>query len=429
MAGIPMTIANSSSSTTDFVSGLFTQRSVALSNDNTGSERLQAHLMVCVYARDASGIRNIFAQSQAGWLAESLLTPRYFPVHAAVVAGNGAVLDALIRSLPVGALSVHDESDRTPLMCAAEHGQIAAIHKLLASQAPVDVTDQSGRTALMRAAASGAVGAVKVLLGYEVYADTHDEMQWVGIDKRDDNGDTSLMLAIRAGHHHVVEALVKRGANIHIANTQGQQALGLAVSLGRSRTVRLLCDQPDIDVNAVDHQGVTVVMHAAAYADQSYDPSILNLLLGRNGRTDLKDHSGCTALLRAAKGNSDIAIEHLIAGGADTHATDPEGRSALMLAAKHQNIYGLRFLLRQPGIWLEAQDQYGRTPLWYAIYADNYEIVTELVQCGANVNALDNAHNESLMGLALRRGHRQVVNLLRDNGADRVVRESVALAG
>jgi|GEM_PF-3132607 len=426
-AGISMTTANSSTATTDIVTDPFTQAEVS-ARDDIEMERVQAHLIVCVYARDAAGIRAIFAQHNADRLIGSLRKPRYFPVHEAAGSDNSAVLGALIDVLPADVLNVRDDSGRTPLMCAAEQGQLNAIHKLLASKAAVGMTDNAGCSALMRAAASGATDAVKILLGYEVYATNGDD-QPMGINRQDHKGDTALMLAIRAGHYEVVRALVARGASIDIANADGEQALSLAASLGRCRVVRLLCEQPGVDLNAADHQGITAVMHATDYADRAYDPSILNLLLGYNVRTDLKDHHGCTALLRAAKGQSDVAIEHLIAGWADIHATDSEGCSALTLAVKHRNAYGLRFLSRQPGVWIDARDHRGCTPLSYAVDAGDCEIVDELIQRGASVNLLYGERNETVLALAQRSGNQRMVDLLLANGARREIPELIELAG
>lgn len=427
-AGISMTTANSSTATTDFVTDASTQAGEALTRDDIEMERVQAHLMVCVYARDAAGIRAIFAQYNPDRLISSLRRPRYFPMHAAAGSDNAAVLSALIDVLPADVLNVPDDSGRTPLMCAAEQGQLNAIHKLLASKAAVDMTDNAGCSALMRAAASGATDAVKILLGYEIYATDGDD-QPMGIDRQDHKGDTALMLAIRAGHYDVVQALVARGASVEIPNADGELALSIAASLGRCRTARLLCEQPGVNLNVADHQGVTAAMHAADYADRAYDPSILNLLLGYNVRTDLKDHQGCTALLRAAKGQSDVAIEHLIAGWADIHATDPEGCSALTLAVKHRNVYGLRFLSRQPGVWIDARDHCGRTPLSYAIDAGDYEIADELIQRGAGVNLLYGERNETVLALAQRNGDQRMMDLLLANGARREIAELPELVG
>lgn len=422
-----MMIANSFVAATDSVSDLLARTGAGvIPDDNTEMERVQAHLMVCVYAKDAPGVRSIFAKSDTDKLIASLRAPRYFPVHAAAVA-DSTVLNALVDILPAALLDIRDENGLTPLMCAARHGQVSAIHTLLAGKASVDASDQSGYSALMWAAMSGFVDAVKVLLGYEVYAD--DSAEPVGVDRQNNNGDTALMLAIRAGHYDVVEALVARGANINIANADGERALSVAVSLGRRRAIRLLCEQRDIDLNAVDRMGLTVMMRAADYADRAYDSSILNLLIGQNARTDLKDRDGCCALLRAAKGQSDIAIEHLLAGGADIHATDSKGCTAVALAAKHNNLYGLRFLLKQRGVRIDARDHSGRTPLFHAVETENYDVVNELILHGADSRLSYTVIDGTVLTLAQRRGDRRMMKLLLDNGAGNDVKDIAALVG
>lgn len=393
------------------------------SDDHFDTAPLQAQLMVCVYARDAAGIRAMFAKSNAEKLIAGLQAPKYFPLHAAALSDEGAVLNALIEALPVEALNVSDASGCTPLMCAARHGHVVAIHTLLAGKARLDVTDQTGYSALMWAAISGFVDAVKVLLSYEVYA--VNSAQPAGIDKQDAKGDTALILAIRAGHYDVVDALIERGADINAANLKGERALSVAVSLGRLRVVRLLCERRDVDINAADHEGVNALMRAAEYADWTYDSSILSFLIRRRAEVDLLDHDGCSALLRAAKGKSDIAIEYLIAGGAKLHITDSNGCSAVALAAMHNNLLALRLLLNRRGALIDVRDHRGRTPLFHAVEAANHEVAYELIKQGADVHLRYAEIDATVLTLARQRGDQRMVSLLRCRDANNGTKEAI----
>ncbi|MVW78599.1 ankyrin repeat domain-containing protein [Bordetella sp. 02P26C-1] len=386
--------------------------------DAAAAIRAQAQLMVCVYAKDAAGIKAIFAEAGAPDLIESLRSPRYFPIHAAVASGHSGVLRALVDALPTDLLDLKDETTRTPLMCAAEQGLSAAVHTLLAGHASVDVTDRAGYSALMWAAAAGHADTVKVLLGYEVCERSPESDHPVGIDRRDQHGNTALMLAVRAGHYEVVEVLIARGADVNAANMHGERALSIAIALGRHRMVRLLCDRQELDLNAMDPKGVTPLMQAADYASATYDSSILNLLLKRSIRTEMRDHDGHTAVLRMAHHGSDIALECLLAGGASPDALDPTGCGAVALAAKTNNVLALRYLLQLNTRRVDAQDHGGRTPLFHAVVNGNREAAKLLIKYGANVNFWHDASNADLLTVARRRGDPVIISLLVEHGAE-----------
>lgn len=412
-----MTTAEGQGNFNDYADDAGAEQRVETACDAAALVRAQAELMVCIYAKDAAGIHALFAADAGRALVESLRAPRYFPVHAAVLSGHPGVLRALVEALPRDVLDVRDETTRTALMCAAERGLSPAVHTLLAGHANVGVTDRAGYSALMWAAAAGHAETVKVLLGYEVCERTPEDEQPVGVDRRDHQGNTALMLAIRAGHYEVVEALIARKADVNVANFRGERALSIAISLGRHRMVRLLCDQPGIDVDAVDAKGVTPLMQAAEYASSTYDSSILNLLLKRNIRTEARDHDGYTALLRMARHGSDITLECLIAGGANADVMDPTGCGAVALAAMTNNVLALRYLLQLSKCWVDAQDNGGRTPLFHAVVNSNREAVRLLVKNGANVNLWHDSSKADLLTIAKRTGDPIIVNLLVEYGA------------
>lgn len=174
-------------------------------------------------------------------------------------------------------------------------------------------------------------------------------------------GGAALLLAIQEENYDVAAVLISQGADINKETYAGERVLSLAVKRNALSIVRLLCDQEHIDINAADKNGVTALMHAADYADKSFDPTVLNFLLSSGAATELSDSEGCTALLRAAKGTSCFALEKLIQGGADILAMDASGCCAMMLAAKHGNSSVLEYLLERRHIF-GRQTTRGLTP-------------------------------------------------------------------
>ncbi|MBQ9566178.1 MAG: SEL1-like repeat protein [Synergistaceae bacterium] len=195
---------------------------------------------------------------------------------------NGSVqeLKAAFKQIPVN--NPLNEYGTTPLMRAATFDdRIKVMQTLVSIGAKVGVTDKEGWTALDYAVSNGTINSVQFLLkqkakptrttwflairrylqvnGGKVGAaflevagpntrkfseltgarnifkvDGADMMkillkQGVSINQTvNDNGDTALMMAARAGDKTIVSDLLKRGANTNVKNKQGERALEIA---------------------------------------------------------------------------------------------------------------------------------------------------------------------------------------------------------
>ena len=103
---------------------------------------------------------------------------------------------------------------------------------------------------LLRAAANGDFAAVATLLS-----------QGAGIDSRDSNGMTALLLAVDGRRHDVVRFLLKKRANPDVTDKWGQTALMLAAGRNDSVSIRLLLDaRADFSIRAGN--GLTALGYA-----------------------------------------------------------------------------------------------------------------------------------------------------------------------
>src|SRR5262249_49302996 len=147
----------------------------------------------------------------------------------------------------------------------------------------------------------------------------------------------------------MVKMLLDAGANPEGANADGQTALMLAIKAGEPSLVDMLI-KADANVNAVEKfHNQTPLMWAAA-APQNAGVMVKMLLAkGANlkprslfsdwpsqitsePRAQYRPVGGLTALLYAARGGCAECIDALIEAGADVNAPTPEGVTALMLA-------------------------------------------------------------------------------------------------
>jgi uncharacterized protein len=123
-----------------------------------------------------------------------------------------------------------DDSGNYPLNLASTKGDSDIVQLLLSFGAKVDLRSRSGSLPLHDAALSGQTKIVLMLLdnGSDINA------------KDSETGATPLYYAAAFGRRETLETLIKRGANIHLANKQGLTPLESAVAAGQQDVVSIL---------------------------------------------------------------------------------------------------------------------------------------------------------------------------------------------
>ena len=113
----------------------------------------------------------------------------------------------------------------------------------------------------------------------------------------------------------------------------------------------------------------------------------------------------------------DVAVVALLLdAGADIHAHDEKGGTALMSAAKRGHLPVVELLLER-GATVDASDEGGHTALhWAAIRGDYPEMVRRLIDAGADVSR--QSKNGTALTAAAMMGHLATVNVLLAAGAD-----------
>ncbi|KAG7398105.1 hypothetical protein PHYBOEH_011739 [Phytophthora boehmeriae] len=173
----------------------------------------------------------------------------------------------------------------------------------------------------MRAATAGDVSALQSLLNANpllLNAQVHHQS-------------TALHLATWKGHREAVEFLVNQGADIETQDQTGMTALQIDVMricLQKMRPTVFLRSQ-HIDVKSPVALAISKrkqIRDRSSYRD--IDTSVLDLLLEHNAKSD-------EALLNAVEYGLTKHVEKILAHGADAHAQDTNGRSAMDIAGEH----------------------------------------------------------------------------------------------
>jgi hypothetical protein len=103
-----------------------------------------------------------------------------------------------------------------------------------------------------------------------------------------EGGHFALGLAAHVGEVDTCRALLKYGADVHVADVGGRNALIIAAEAGADSVVKLLLGTRQLDINCVDQEKRTPLLAAA----ESGRERVLGLLLQRKARMDLKDEDG-----------------------------------------------------------------------------------------------------------------------------------------
>jgi hypothetical protein len=148
---------------------------------------------------------------------------------------------------------------QSPLHMAAENGRIIMVRTLLKYGADIDALTADGDSALDLAILAGRTQVAEILLGRGAQLDASALMlkaaalgvtdrdtvrflveQGADLERRDANGDTALLIAIRQDNHRLATHLVARGADVDARTAEGQSALALARTLELPELISLL---------------------------------------------------------------------------------------------------------------------------------------------------------------------------------------------
>ncbi len=149
---------------------------------------------------------------------------------------------------------------------------------------------------------------------------------------------------------------------------------------------------------------------AAVYRD---DTDTVIDLINRGMDVNSVDPAGNTLLHVAARNGNVRLLEILLKGKANPNARNRVGDSPLMLAAYNGKQPAIDFLLTAGA----ELNHTGWTPLHYAVFAEQAEMVAYLLQKGANVDARAPNEQTALM-LAAKNGNLAIVKLLLNAKAD-----------
>jgi len=347
----------------------------------------------------------------------------YTPLFMAAATGHVDVLSYLVENGADVKSRLID--NLTPLMLAILNSQVNTAVFLIEHGAKLDIRDRRrGYTAAHYAAFH--------------YSDSCDVLSCLiknGADvnaRASDNSLTPVMLAITNGYLNAAVFLIKYVADVNVEGSDGKTALHYAVQHYDSSHHSEWCEvfscliKNGADINACAKGNNTPLMSASSQGNLN----AAMFLIKHGADVNVQDRDGKTALHYAVphRGSSHHftsceVFSCLVENGANVNSSANDSCTPLMLAISNGHLNGAIFLTEH-GTDVNVQDRGGKTALHYAVQRYNSshhsewcEVLSCLVENGADVNARENNDNTPLM-IASFCGHVNVVTFLIQHGAD-----------
>jgi ankyrin repeat protein len=195
-----------------------------------------------------------------------------------------------------------------------------------------------------------------------------------------------VQYAMQHGDTNVISRVIaKRGsidALIDMAHKGKGTMLHIAADQGNLEFVRALLDR-GANIDAKSSLGFTALMQVASGGDGEDRKEILMLLLDRGADVSLGPPIHGHALMRAASLGRVEYLKIMLNAGANPHATDREGKTALHVAGSS----GVVALLVEAGVDVNTTSFGGETPLDVAQRLSRREqVIEELKKRGGTNN-------------------------------------------
>ncbi|WP_455223546.1 ankyrin repeat domain-containing protein [Kaarinaea lacus] len=211
-----------------------------------------------------------------------------------------------------------------------------------------------------------------------------------------------------------------------IVDQQIDELVSLATDGNKEKFVSYV-KQQDL-LNRADKDG-----HSPIYAAMFGPPELTNEMIELGASLEQQDKLGFTPLISASLLGYPQAVDNLLNKGANIEARNADGQTALLISVLgmavnqgdtsavadnrwHNNWQEVIAILLKRGADVNIVDNRGVSPLFVAIFSQDYQLCHSLIKAGANINhKLPNG--VSLLRFAKIGSSSEIVDLLVANGA------------
>ncbi|KAK1537698.1 hypothetical protein CPAR01_07811 [Colletotrichum paranaense] len=352
------------------------------------------------------------------------------PLSWAAQGGRLGMVTLLLRAK--NHVNEPDQEGFTPLHRAAGHGHKPVAKLLVDNGADVDAVDKYMRTPLFLAVMQGREATVKTLI--EHTADTNA--------RSDKHFSTPLYEASRAGYkidppEAIVKVIIENGAEVNSKHGNCDTALHVASSVGDKRITKSLVENV-ADVNAINEVKRTA-LHCVCNGNATegdlhedkasralpifdahgghhtalpkVDQVITNVLIDDGPDVNHSIHRDNAALKLSSSFTHEKIVRLLMENGAFGQAIDNRQTMRMHPKLIRPHCATAQFLLDNQAA-LNVFDINGNTPLTFAVYGRDRELLQLLLEHGAEVDLTGGSHTPLLIAIRIRQED-MVVDLIK----------------
>lgn len=210
---------------------------------------------------------------------------------------------------------------------------------------------------------------------------------YVDINHKDKNGDTSLIKCVKEGRYNSAEWLIKNGADINLKDNNGRNILEIAVEKNNLPIVKGLLDLGKIDVNQKDITGRSLLQNVVVWGNHQ----MAKLLLNNGADINSVDNYGRIVLYDALAYGDQGFLRYLLSlDKLNINHIDDEGNTLMQYPEVHKNDSIAKDILAagiDPTIQKENEESFFYKTM-IREDKDAEDVIELALANGANVNAL-----------------------------------------
>ncbi|KAK7991271.1 hypothetical protein PG988_000065 [Apiospora saccharicola] len=327
-------------------------------------------------------------------------------------------LDRVLEALIECGCPLEEPDPINPLRLAIRANKVTSVRILLEHKADPNLAHQHKESALHLAAKSADPKIVELLIRAGADLNSRDDLHFSPVYK-----------SSRWGNHATVKVLIAAGADLHISSSDDPEVPGWSPLTAALAERHLDCARALLEVgadpNIMGPNGPALVYAAATQSldicrlgyKRRLEMAKLLLQLGANvNSSEPKSRSPLLEVFCIDDPDKLAIMELLLEHGADINHEDDEGFRPAHMAVSQPDTALVRRLLREEGLELNCPRPNRWTPLKLAVQHADIEVVTMILDKGADPN-LHHENEELPIMSAVRENKVDVARLLIQRGA------------
>ncbi len=317
------------------------------------------------------------------------------PIHLAASIGDETILNMLLEHS--AKINVADDIGAHPIHYAIKSGKKSILMTLLDNGASFSECDNRKNNVLHYACQSGSDELVEYILRHILITDA-----------RNIYGQTPLHLAAMNCTVKTLSALLNSGFNLNLKDENGKTPYDYAIENEKPENADYLESYENSSEYRTKYSRYKI--HRAVCNNN------IHYLFEKINSSNVNeyDYFGKSAMYYAIVLGYPKIVELLYKKGANIDKVDENNHSALLIATYSENVEIIKYLLIHGADPNEIY--YNRSYLYRAIIRNNLELVTLLVEYGANVNYVDN-HHRTVYSYAMEYADDSIIEILLDKRA------------